>query len=527
MITATRPLTIGDLYERAVLHGGDETALVEGEKSMTYAEVGRQAEGLLGSLQALGLGPGDRVAFLMKNCLEYVVCEYALAMAGVVRVPLAVLLGNEDHIYMMNFTECKALIYHEALADRVRAMAPHLETVEHWIVAAEESSLVDQGHLHLQTLIEEAAGTGMRAEVEPEDLASIYFTGGTTGRPKGVMLSHRSWFYTYYVEMLDFDIAWGERLVMTTPMTHAAGCLILPVLLRRGRCVLVDHFDPDLLLSTIERERATATLVVPTMIYALLDHPGRDRYDVASLCNVLYGAAAIAPQRLREAIDVFGPVFTQFYGQTEAPMALTALSRELHVVDDPQREEAVLSSAGLATYQTKIRLMDDEGNEVPLGQPGEIVARSPNVMSGYYRNPEATAETVVDGWLYTGDIARMDANGFITIVDRKKDMIVSGGFNVFPREVEDVLFEHPAVRQAAVVGVPHEKWGEEVRAVVVLHPGAEVDAGELIEFVKSRKGSVMAPKTVEFRETIPVTNLGKVDRKAIRAAFWSGRDRMV
>jgi len=489
--------------------------------------LGRQAEALLGALQGLGIAAGDRVAFLMKNCLEYAVCEYALAKAGVVRVPLAVLLGNEDHIYMMNFTECKALIYHDGLAERVRAMAPDLNTIETWISVGGEEASLDSGHLRLQTLIDEAPEGRIPAAVDPEDLASIYFTGGTTGRPKGVMLSHRSWFYTYYVEMLDFGIEWGERLVMTTPMTHAAGCLILPVLLRQGRCVLIDHFDPDLLLATIEREKATATLVVPTMIYALLDHPRRDDYDVSSLRNVLYGAAAIAPQRLREALDVFGPVFTQFYGQTEAPMALTALSRDLHLVADADREEAVLSSAGLATYQTEIRLLDEDGNEVARGEPGEIVARSPNMMSGYFENPEATAETVVDGWLHTGDIARMDEHGFITIVDRKKDMIVSGGFNVFPREVEDVLFEHPAVRQAAVVGVPHEKWGEEVRAVVVLHPGAEVGAGELIEYVKSRKGSVMAPKTIEFRDSIPVTNLGKVDRKAIRAGFWSGRDRKV
>ena len=208
-------------------------------------------------------------------------------------------------------------------------------------------------------------------------------------------------------------------------------------------------------------------------------------------------------------------------------MALTALAREDHVVADRERELAVLTSAGRATYATEIRLVDDDGQDVAPGQSGEVIARSPNMMSGYLDDPVATAATVRDGWLHTGDVARMDSLGYFTIVDRKKDMIVSGGYNVYPREVEDVLFEHPSVRQAAVVGVPHEKWGEEVKALVVLHPGASASEGELIEFVKSRKGSLIAPKSVEFETQIPVTNLGKVDKKAIRARYWSGRGRNV
>ncbi|MBP7610772.1 MAG: AMP-binding protein, partial [Steroidobacteraceae bacterium] len=292
-------------------------------------------------------------------------------------------------------------------------------------------------------------------------------------------------------------------------------------------CVILDHFEPDLLLGTIERERATVTLLVPTMIYILLDHPRRDAFDLGSLRNVLYGAAAIAPERLKQAIERFGPVFTQFFGQTEAPMALTSLPRELHVVADPVRQAMVLASAGIPTHPTRIRLLDEQGHDVPEGEPGEIVADAPNVMSGYLDDPAATAETLRDGWLHTGDIARRDAEGYLTIVDRRKDMIVSGGFNVYPREIEDVLFEHPAVAQAAVIGVPHERWGEEVKALVVLRQGHCATKGELIEFVKSRKGSLTAPKSIEFVAAIPVTNLGKVDKKALRARYWSGRTRNV
>lgn len=522
-----RTFTVGELYDRAVRHGGDRVALTQGSRSVTYRKLGQDALNLAAALQSLGLGTGDRIAFLMANCPDYVTCEYAVAKIGATRVPLAALLGSDDHVYMMNFARCRMLVYHHKFAARVAAMAERLTSVEHYVCVGEGAESLPDGHLQLGPLIAAHRPELREAAVDPEDIAGIYFTGGTTGRPKGVMLSHRSWFHTYYAELLDFGVGWHEVFVFATPMTHAAGCLLLPVLLRQGRCVLLDHFEPGMLLATIATERATATLLVPTMIYMLLDHPGRAAHDLRSLRNVLYGASAIAPERLKQALEAFGPVFTQFFGQTEAPMALTALPREAHVVDDPALEQAVLSSAGRATYPTAIRLVDETGRDVPPGSQGELIARTPNVMSGYLDDPAATAEALRDGWLHTGDIARMSADGLVTIVDRKKDVIVTGGFNVYPREVEDVLFEHPAVKQAAVVGAPHDKWGEEVRALVVLHDGARVSEQELIDFVRDRKGGVHAPKVVEFTDEIPLTNLGKVDRKRIRSTYWSGRSRQV
>lgn len=520
-------LTVGQLYDRAVQQGGDDIAISQGEQQLSYRALGEQAARLTGAFSSLGVGHADLIAFLMVNCPQYVACEYAVAHLGATRVPLAVLLGNDDHIYMMNFARCKVLVYHEKLAGRVQQMRPHLETVEHFICVTDSPASLPSGHHGLAALMAAQPPGWVRAEVAPEDIAGIYFTGGTTGRPKGVMLSHRAWFHTYWMEMLDFGIAPRETFVFATPMTHAGGCLILPVLLRQGRCVLLDHFEPGLLLATIEQERASATLLVPTMIYALLDYPQRSWYDLSSLRNVLYGASAIAPERLKQALQVFGPVFTQFFGQTEAPMALVALQRDDHVVQDPGCELAVLTSAGRATYPTTIRLIDDDGQDVAPGESGELIARAPNMMSGYLDNPQATAETVRDGWLYTGDIARIDDQGLITIVDRKKDMIVSGGFNIFPREVEDALFEHPAVKQAAVIGVPHDKWGEEVKALVLLHEGRTASEQELIEFVKARKGSLMAPKSVEFVTAIALTSLGKLDKKAMRARYWGARSRNV
>jgi acyl-CoA synthetase (AMP-forming)/AMP-acid ligase II len=521
------PLTVAELYDRAVLYGGNLIAVTDGDRNVSYAELGDQAARLVGSFSSLGIGHGDRVAFLMSNCAEYVACEYAVAKVGAVRVPLAVLLGNDDHVYMVNLARCAVIVYHSRFAARIEQIAPLLETVEHFICVGDGVEVLPPGHLRMEELLATHEPVHVGVTVDPEEIAGIYFTGGTTGRPKGVMLSHRSFFHTYWMETLDFGIAPRESFIFITPMTHAGGCLILPVLLRQGRCIVLDHFEPELLLTTIAREKATATLLVPTMMYAVLDFPDRDSHDVSSLRNILYGAAAIAPDRLKQALRVFGPVLTQFFGQTEAPMALTVLQREDHIVDDPSRELAVLTSAGRPTYPTEIRLVDDDGVEVPDGEAGEVIARAPNMMSGYLDNPEATASAIRDGWLFTGDIARRNEEGLFTIVDRKKDMIVSGGFNIFPREVEDALFEHSAVKHAAVIGVPHEKWGEEVKAVVVLREGTAVTAQDLIDFVKVGKGSLMAPKSVDFVDEIPLTNLGKIDKKKIRASYWDGRTRNV
>lgn len=508
--------SVGDLYDRVVDYYGEKIAIKDGERSFNYRELGQGAMSLGVGLQSLGIEKGERIAFLMANCAEYIFCEYALAKIGAIRVPLAVLLSPADHVYMMNEAECTTLIYHHSMKDRVEKMIPELLTITHFICVADTDE-VPAGHLKLSDLMAEKDMRPAGVNVEPEDLAGIYFTGGTTGRPKGVMLSHRAWAYTYIMEMLEFDFGWDERFIFPTPLTHAGGCLILPVLLRGGCCVIIDHFDPKLFLETIEREKVTMTFLVPTMIYALLDDANLRNYDLSSMRNFIYGAAAIAPERLKQALQTFGPKMTQLFGQTEAPMTISVLSREAHYAADPTREKQILSSAGRPTLHTEIRFLDDNGCDVAKGEVGEVVVRSPNMMSGYLNNPEATAEAVRDGWLHTGDVAYQDKQGFITIVDRKKDMIISGGFNIYPREIEDVMHDHPIVRNVAVVGLPHDKWGEEVVAVVELHAGKKIAEMELINFVKERKGSLIAPKKVIFQDQIPLTNLGKLDKKVIRA----------
>jgi len=283
-------------------------------------------------------------------------------------------------------------------------------------------------------------------------------------------------------------------------------------------------------LRAIEQERITATMLVPSMLYALLDHPDADSVDLSSLETVYYGASAINPVRLGEAIRRWGPVFAQYFGQSEAPMVISYLARSDHDLDRPER----LASCGRPSAFLRTALLDADGNPVPPGQPGEVCVAGPVLAQGYWNLPEETAETFRDGWLRTGDVAREDEDGFWYIVDRTKDMIVTGGFNVFPREVEDVVAEHPAVAQVGVIGVPDEKWGEAVTAVVVLRPGTPDDdasvarlTAEIQQRVKERKGSVHSPKQVVIADSLPLTPLGKPDKKALRAPYWADRDRAV
>jgi acyl-CoA synthetase (AMP-forming)/AMP-acid ligase II len=376
-------------------------------------------------------------------------------------------------------------------------------------------------------LIAEGRTEEIKVSVTENDLYNVNYTGGTTGVSKGVVRIHRTYVSSVMMELIEGEIRENETYLAVTPLTHAAGALLLPAFLRGGSCVILPGFNPAQFLQTVEQEKVTFSFMVPTMIYNLLDHPDVGKYDTSSLRTIIYGAAPMSPERLKEAIQIFGPIFTQYYAQVEAVMPVTLLRKQEHIVAGDAKGVARLSSCGRPSIAYRLKLVDEQGRDVPVGQPGEILVQGPSVMVGYLKRPELTAETLRDGWLHTGDIARMDEDGYIYIVDRKKDMIVSGGFNIYPKEVEDVLYEHPAVAMAAVIGVPHPKWGEEVKAVVVLKPGAAATAEQLIAFCKERKGSLISPKTVDFAERIPVTGLGKPDKKALKEPYWKGRDRSI
>lgn len=356
------------------------------------------------------------------------------------------------------------------------------------------------------------------ATLPPDHVVSITYTGGTTGRPKGVIGTAGQMNTMSQVQLAEWEWPEHPRFLMCTPLSHAGAAFFVPVVMRGGTLVVLPRFDPAEVLRTIEEQRITATMLVPSMLYALLDHPDSRSRDLSSLETVYYGASAANPTRLAEAIERWGPVFAQYYGQSEAPMAISYLAKGDH---DEQR----LTSCGRPSPWLRTALLGEDGEPVAQGEPGEVCVAGPLVAAGYWQRPEETAETFRDGWLHTGDVARADADGFWHIVDRTKDMIVTGGFNVFPREVEDVVATHPAVAQVAVIGTPHEKFGEAVTALVVPREGVAVDdvvAGEIQALVKDRKGAVQAPKQVLAVDEIPLTGLGKPDKKALRARFWQG-----
>lgn len=519
--------TIGDLFDYMCLHYRDREAIVSGERRLSFEDLRDNGTRLGNALQGLGFKRGDRLAVLMPNCPEVLFIDFAFSKCGLVRIPLAYYLRVEDMVFMLKETKAVGIIYHQAfggIVEKIRAEYPDLK---HVICLAEDASSVPDGEHFLPELIRKGSAQAIESEVSEDDLYFILFTGGTTGVPKGVVHCHRTMVNSLVMELLDFGISRNEVFLAATPLTHGAGALVPPVMLRGGSVVILSGFDPTQFLETIQQERVTTGMVVPTMIYALLDHPDLEKYDTSSLRNLIYGAAPIAPERLREALEAFGPVFTQIYGQTEAPMALTVLSREEHILEGEEHLVRRLASCGRPTMSTRIKLVDGEGREVPPGEPGEIVAWAPNIMLEYLNRPDLTAETIKDGWLHTGDVARQDEYGYLYIVDRAKDMIVSGGFNVFPKEIEDTLHEHPAVAVAAVVGVPDEKWGEAVKAVVVLKPGKTATEQELIQLCKEKKGSVMSPKSIDFKDSIPLTPLGKANKKALREVYWKGQERRV
>jgi fatty-acyl-CoA synthase len=322
--------------------------------------------------------------------------------------------------------------------------------------------------------------------------------------------------------LADFEIPDNPSYLAVAPISHVAGSKVLPTLMRGGTVHLLTGFDPEAVLKTIERERINFTLFVPTMIYVLLDHPALDRTDLSSLQLLLYGASAMSPSRLVEGIERIGPVFSQLYGQTEC-YPVSVLRKADH---DPKTPELFLS-CGFPIAACQVKILDNDDQEVATGEPGEICVRAPHAMAEYWKRPEQTAETLKNGWLHTGDIARTDERGYMFILDRKKDMIVSGGFNIFPREVEDVLTQHADVAMCAVVGVPDDKWGEAVTAIVVAREGTRPSADELINLVKAKKGSAHAPKQIQFVKELPMTAVGKVDKKVLKASFWAGRERLV
>jgi fatty-acyl-CoA synthase len=515
-----RGVHLPDLLVTALGRSPDKPAVYLGDQVLTAAEVADEISRYVQALEAKGLGRGSPAAVLALNRPEVLFNMGASMLVGCRTTPLHPLGSLDDHAYVLEDAGVETLVFDpQFFGERAAELADRVPGLKNLLALGPGD--VGEDYIALASTFSPRPLVAPRAD--GTDIPGLAYTGGTTGKPKGVMGSYRSGAAMSQIMLTEWEWPHEPRFLMCTPLSHAGAAFFIPVLLLGGSLVVVPYFEPGLVLETIERERITATMVVPTMLYMLMDHPDFATRDLSSLETVYYGAAAMSPTRLAEAIDELGPIFFQYYGQAEAPMTVCVLRKDEHDVTRPER----LATCGRPVPWVHVALLDDSGNEVSRGEPGEICVRGPLVMQGYWNKPEQTAEAFAGGWLHTGDIAREDDEGYYTIVDRKKDMIVSGGFNVFPREVEDVISSHPSVAAVAVIGVPDDRWGEAVKAVVVPRPGAEVVADELIELVKQAKGSVHAPKSVDVAESIPLSPLGKPDKKALRAQYWQDADRLV
>ncbi|NLY95443.1 MAG: AMP-binding protein [Myxococcales bacterium] len=501
----------------------DRPCLFLGETVATYKEVRERTSQYVQALASQGLGVGSRVAVISGNRPEVLYNIAASSISGLCTTALHPLGSLDDHAYMIEDAGIDTLIFDpQGFEQRAKELKERVPGLKRFLAFGPSEVGVDYPKL-AETFEPKPL---VAAEISPEDLNTIVYTGGTTGRPKGVIQPFRSGAYMTMVQMAEWEFPEEIRFLIATPLSHAAAAVFVPTLQKGGALYVMKGFTPDAFFDMVEQHAITTTFLVPVMIYALLDHPRGKTADLSSLKTLFYGASPMSPARLKEGLERWGQIFFQFFGQSEAPMVISHLKKADHDLSKPER----LASCGRPTPWVHVALLDDDNKPVPKGEAGEICVRGPLVMQGYHKLPEATEETLAGGWLHTGDVGRFDEDGFLYIVDRKKDMIVTGGFNVFPREVEDVIATHPAVAQVAVIGVPEEKWGEAVKAVVVLRPGHEPSdalAHELMDLVKVKKGSVQAPKSVDFVDSIPLSALAKPDKKALRARYWGDRTRQV
>jgi acyl-CoA synthetase (AMP-forming)/AMP-acid ligase II len=511
-----------DFFDRGVALAQDGVCFTDGSETLSYRAVQDASHRIAHGLAAAGVQPGTVVATLTPNHLRALIPVLGIARAGAVWLPLNARYGREEILHALKTNDCDFVFYHSDFEVQVQEARASLSRIR-------GSVCIDRALATAPELFAWMAAfpdTPVDVEQTLDTVIAIRSTGGTTGPSKGVMVSNENYETLFSCLFASLPpIPRGVHLA-AAPLSHAAGTLSLANMLHGGRTVILPKFEADAVLACIERHGVTHLFVTPTMLYMLLDSPRLREFDYSSLRYVIYSGAPMSVEKLKQAIGVFGPVFAQAYGQAEAPFFCTCLTPAEHVFDDPQFERR-LWSAGRATPFVRVEIMDESGKLLSSGERGEIVVRGNLVMKGYYNNPEATKKVSQAGWHRTGDIGYKDEHGYLYIVDRARDLIISGGFNLFPGEIEQVIWAHPAVQDCAVVGVPDERWGEAVKAIVQLRAGMTAEEGEIIALCREKLGRMKAPKSVEFWPDLPRSSVGKVLKREIRDRFWAGRERAV
>lgn len=512
------------LFDHGVSINPEAEAFFQNGKSYTYAEIQDLSQKIGAAISKQGIAENPHVSVYSPNDVEAFACVLGTHRTGGTWIPLNARGSLPDNIDFLNTAEVQILFYHSVFAEGITEIKSKVPTLKLCICVDAKV----KGDSSLQEFIE--LGVGHQIPDfgnDPFRQCAIFGTGGTTGKSKGVIHNNLVW-ETVITEMgRAFDIGEPAVHLAVAPLTHAAGGICYVLMSMGARNIVFTEVDPTAILKAIEEHKVTHIFLPPTIFYALLAHPEVRNFDYSSLKYFIVSAAPVAPEKIKEGLSIFGPCIAQCWGQTEAPMILTWMDPEQFVEAIDSGNEQRLLSCGRGMMQSKIEIMDDEGNFLPAGEPGELVTRSNLVTPGYYKNPEATSEIQEFGWHHTGDIGYRDEDGFYYIVDRKKDMIVTGGFNVFGAEVEKVINSHPLVIDVAVVGVPDKKWGEAIKAIVQAKPGETLSEEELIELCKEKLGSVKAPKTVDFVEALPRSPVGKVLKRELRDEYWQDQNRRV
>ncbi len=505
-------MRLADYLDKGADLGPDRPCLTTDGDTRSYAQVRELSSRVSAALAARGVRPGDRVAILSANDPISFTCVFGISRAGAVWCPINPRNEAAENRELLELFGCTVLLFQAAFAPLVAAIAPELPALTTLVCldAAVPGSLAWEEFL--------ALGTGLPDVDVPalDDLAMIVGTGGTTGRPKGVELSGVNLETMTAITLMSYPFEGRPRYLALAPLTHAAGVLCFPVLALGGEIVVMRTPDVGAFVALVERHAITHTFLPPTLVYMVLAHERLDATDLSSLQCFWYGAAPMSVTRLEEALTRIGPVMGQLFGQTEAPMMISTLAPADHFGPDGSVALARLTSAGRPTPLVRVAIMDAAGQILPTAATGEIVVRGSLVMRGYHRDPAATAAASEHGWHHTGDVGYLDGDGYLFIVDRAKDMVITGGFNVYSTEVEQAVMQHPAVQDCAVVGLPDEKWGERVAVVVQLRPGADAARDEIRAFARERLGGVKAPKQVEIWPDLPRSKVGKVLKREIK-----------
>ena len=519
-------MTFAYFLRRAARYWGDNPAVLYRDRVLTYRQLDERSTRLANALLALGLKPGDRVAIQSRNCPEVVEIECALYKAGLVKAALNPRFTAHEASDVVENCTPRVMIAGPGYTGYTRQTRGFAGVEHYFAIAGAEGGYGAYGAY--EALIERGANTAIDYVPQPDDLAVLHFSSGSTGKIKAAMQSYGNRLASMRKMILTMDrpARPGDRLALIGPITHASGMLMQPYLFLGATLVLFEKFEPARFLADVARLQLTHVFMVPAMINMLLAEPTLATADLRSLKTLAYGAAPMAPARIREAWERIGPILSQGYGASESTSGVTRLSTADHahaIAHQPER----LASCGRAMGETEVRVVNERGEEVSGDEIGELVIRGADVFHGYYGEPELTREVLVDGWLHTGDLARVDAEGYIYLVDRKKDMIISGGFNVYPTEVEATLYQHPDVMEACVISVPDDTWGESVKAVVALWPGRQASAAELIGHCRARIADYKSPRTVDFVAELPKNASGKLARKLVREQYWLGASRRV